>query len=125
MSKTQKTLNGEDVTIDIKAIKKEVKPFVEKKFDNTNYELVKKEHIEGQSFIVFDYSTNKDEEGNVYYNFKCLDNKDKPFCFNGSSVLADQLEENGVPCFVKLLKRERSPPNKLRPFYWIFVPGEA
>lgn len=116
LEKTQK--------LDIEAIKKTAKVFQPKALEMDNFPLVKKEDIENEVFIVYNYSLVKDELGKVYYNFKCLDKKDNPFVFNGSIVLVGQLEEFGLPAKVKLVKKERSPPNKLKPFYWIFAAGE-
>ena len=113
----QKTIEGTD--LDIKAIKSETKEFVNKGFEN-DYPLVKKEEIEGSVFTVFKYDQVFDGTGKTYFNIKAIDEKDQPFCFNGSSILTNQLIENGMPCKVKLIRKKREG-DKLKPYYWIFV----
>lgn len=115
MSK-QKTIEGND--LDINAIKKETIEFTAKGLED-NYPLVKKEDIEGSVFTVFKYDQVFDGSGKQYYNIKALSEKDEPFCFNGSAILINQLNENGMPCRVKLVRKKRD--DKLKPYYWIFV----
>lgn len=117
--------NLEEPKINVADIKKNARVFVAKSYEMENYPLIKKEDIEGTTFLVFEYKTVKDELGKVYYNFKCLNKKDAPFCFNGSNVLAEQIEDFGMPAYVKLTKKIRVPENKLRPYYWIFEAGEV
>lgn len=109
--------------VDIAGIKKSAKAFIRKEYVGDDYPLVKKEELENAVFIVFSYNTVNDE-GSTYYNFKALNinysgfKKDEIFCFNGSNILATQLDEAGMPCRVKLVKALRD--NKLRPYYWVF-----
>ena len=118
----QKTIEGGEIEIDVAAIKKSAGNFVAKEFERDNYPLLKKNDLEDQTFLVFAYSKITDEDGGIYYNFKALDKKDNPFCFNGSNVLSGQLEDNGMPCWVKLIRKQRD--DKLRPYYWVFTAPE-
>lgn len=114
-----KTLDGKEIDIDIKTIKSSAVEFTAKGFDD-NYPLLKKEEIENTVFTVFKYDQVYDGSGKTYFNIKAINDKDEPFCFNGSAILINQLEENGMPVKVKLIRKERKG-DKLKPYYWIFV----
>ena len=122
MAKNQ-TLDGNTIEIDIKKIKSDAVEFTAKGFDD-NYPLVKKEEIENTVFTVFKYDQVFDVSGKTYFNIKAINEKDAPFCFNGSAILINQLEENGMPVKVKLVKKQREG-DKLKPYYWIFVNPKA
>lgn len=103
-------------------IKAETKSFKAKEYELSTYSLLKKTQIENTSFIVFE--TKRIVVGEKeYYNFRCLNEVDTPFCFNGSSILKSQLDDFGLPCKVKLIKVLK-PLDKLRPFYWTFTEAD-
>ena len=104
--------------IDIENIKKQAKEFKAKEFQMNEYPLLKKIDIENTVFTVYEYKRIMAGE-KEYYNFRAINEDDEIFCFNGSSILRTQLEEFGMPCKVKLVKKSR-PNDKLRPYYWVF-----
>ena len=111
---------NKNTKINVEDIKKAAKLFKEKEYEMSDIPLVKKTDIENTCFIVYEIQKVLSEEGKEYFNFRCLNEKDEEFCFNGSSILKTQLDDFGTPCKVKLMRRHK-PEDKLKPYYWIFA----